>query len=239
MPSWIDTTDNNLLIPAMLVSQWENTSDGDKQIIEALSQKSYQEYVDEIRKYIQSDDAPIKNIAEVYACVTASDMWALLWNSITKQNILDVLENVKKVFSIPDAKYDLSRDKWYCAELYGKKSCFSARLKRGLLHSVFMLSKMGSGDRDSILSDIPERCDSTINSVLCNISSEKILFSVIPFLPEMIESCPIVVLTYLEKELSKKDSYVWSAFVPEQNMLFEQGMYWPICWALEINDTHS
>ena len=97
LPSWIDTTDNNLLIPAMLVSQWENTSDGDKQIIEALSQKSYQEYVDEIRKYIQSDDAPIKNIAEVYACVTASDMWALLWNSITKQNILDVLENVKKV----------------------------------------------------------------------------------------------------------------------------------------------
>ena len=50
-----------------------------------------------LRKYIQSDDAPIKNIAEVYACVTASDMWALLWNSITKQNILDVLENVKKV----------------------------------------------------------------------------------------------------------------------------------------------
>lgn len=233
LPSWIDTTDNSQLIPAMLVSQWEDTADGDKQIIEALSQKGYREYIETIRKYIQSDDAPIKNIAEVYACVTASDMWALLWGSITKQNILDVLENVKKVFSIPDAKYDLSRDKWHCAELYGKKSCFSARLKNGLLHSVFMLSKMGSRDRDSILSDIPERCDSTIGSVLCNISSEKTLFSVIPFLPEMVESCPDVVLTYLEKELSQKSSCVWSAFVPEQNMLFEQSMYWPICWTLE------
>ncbi|MGN0513010.1 MAG: hypothetical protein ACI4GD_01935 [Lachnospiraceae bacterium] len=233
-PAWLENPQLDLLLPALFVKEWEKTSDGDKRIIEMLSHKDYPTYIAEVERFVRTIDAPIINISEVYACVSASDTWGCLWNYISETHITDYLEAVKLVFSTPDPTYDLPREQWSYAQLLGRKDPYSSRLRKGLIFSLAMLSKNGATDRDTILSDLPELCTTTISSILAAVDSLPKLYTIIPFFPEIAEATPNALLNYLEQEITQSESLIWHSFEPEKDFLFDRSFYFPIIYSLEI-----
>lgn len=99
MPYWFQQNNDKILVPALLANAWDSNYNGDKEAIELLSGKSFDEYIESIQDFTIGDSAPIFNLDNSYACISVNELWDILLQSITGNNFKRYKECVKMVFS--------------------------------------------------------------------------------------------------------------------------------------------
>jgi len=233
IPNWIQNTDIGKLVPALFAGSWEDRKPGDRTLISTIAGMPYEDYISVIQPYIKGENAPLFCVDGSYACVATTDLWDALWAEITQDVFNRFGEAVIAAFSEIDPTYDLPKDKWFAASVFGKEPQYSEQIKRSCIVSLIMLTEREGSGGAPFCTHISEICKSWVRRIFENIQSLNQWRTICPHLAEFMEAIPDVVLHSLEVITQQQDSLFWDLFEPTDNPMFERSFYTHILWALE------
>lgn len=233
IPVWHQNADIGKLVPALFVGSWEDKKAGDRALVSTVAGMPYEDYIRAIYPYTKGENAPLFCVDGLYACIATADLWDILWAEITQDVFTRFGDAIAEAFSETDPAYDLPKDQWFAASVFGKESKYSEQVKRSCIVSLIMLI-----DRERISGaffswHISETCKSWVKKIFEGIQTLDQWRTICPHLPEFMEATPDVVLRRLETESAYQDSPVWSLFEATNNHLFERSFYTHVLWALE------
>ena len=234
MPYWLQQNNDKILVPALLANAWDSNYNGDKEAIELLSGKSFDEYIESIQDFTIGDSAPIFNLDNSYACISVNELWDILLQSITGNNFKRYKECVKMVFSEKDPVYELPEEKRSFASLYEKQSRFSSRLKKGLILSMTKIVEFGEDDKTSgFCSNSVNECNALVTEIFDKLNSRQDWFTICEYIPDFVEATPDVIAGVIEKNIKDEASEFWCLFENLDSSFFGRTYYTSILWALE------
>lgn len=233
IPSWCRNADIGKLVPALFVGSWEDRKAGDRALVSAVSGMPYEDYISTILPYTKGENAPLFCIDGSFACVATADLWDVLWSEITHDVFVRFGEAIIAAFAEIDPTYDLPKDQWFAASMYGKESTYSEQLKRSCVVSLIMLTDRENSSGASFSTQISETCKSWVRKIFEGIQSLNQWRTICPHLGEFMEATPDVVLQRLENASAQLDDPFWELFEATDNHLFERSFYTHILWALE------
>lgn len=238
-PKWTALDNPRELIPALLLGRWNGTYAGDREMVEKISEVSYDEYVKKLVKWTSIEDAPLLFVPEggrtpicgAYQIVSMPDSWEFLFSQLTSFDIHALKECVKAVFGVGDSSLDLSERQQFVAPMRSKSYGCSEYLQEGIIISLIMLAQ-----HDSKVNCIPSTrvfVDSLVADVLGEVKSGQQLRAIAPWLPLLAEASPKAVLEKIEKEVGDNGSNLWDLFAPSEDFLTRDD-YVDLLWALEV-----
>lgn len=234
IPEWYNNTETSKLVPALLARNWEGTCEGDKEILELLSGMEYDDYINCLHPFTESDDAPIFMLDNSFACISVEELWDVLYMKITPGYFKKYKECVRKVFTEIDPKYDLPEEKWQFASLYGKHSRYSEDLKIGLLYSLVKLVELGETDSSkgfSVNSD--NECKMLVKQIFDEIKTKDEWLTICHYIDCFVEAAPEIVLNEIQKQVADDNSNFWCLFKKRESFLFPTSYCVNIFFALE------
>lgn len=226
-PEWI-ASNYSLLLPALLLSSWSEHKN-DRKILEKLSGKSYNEYINDLQYCINSKDpfiiSYVKYTGKEYRVTELFTAWYHLINYINA-DYLDILKKIiDEVFSDKNN------------ELIGKvrqvdSGVYSLALKKGILKSLILMNILGNNNfiKEQSLSKI---ASNYVKEVLNIVTVKEKINDYAEFFPYLIEAAPSVFISWVENEIEKRDSVVWQLFVNADNSIYGNNSYIYLINALE------
>lgn len=225
---WRAREDLSLLIPLLMVGKINKKSQSDKKALSVFlpSGETIDQYFSKISHWENIDNSPLLSYGDFIKVSLKEELWSAISKNITSETIEKLLESVKTIFSAPNPKYDLPRDKQFAHQLYNKVWQYSGYLIEGLLDSCILLS---------IYNEKQLEVDSVIEEILKSISSKEMIFTISDYMKTLAESSPERFLTYIETEIKKDTSLIWELFSNnDADFLFGGGHnYCTLLWALE------
>ena len=234
LPSWASNPYISNLIPALFANAWEEEFEGDKIALEILSGQKYDAYISSIIEYTCGDNMPIFNLEHSFACISVNELWDVLAKHINSEFFENYKKCVNYIFAETDPTYDLSEDKWSAASVYGKKSKFSERLKKGLIISMTKLVEL---DENEGLFNFSTSCTSECNHLVFNIynglQNINQWRTLTPYMPDFVEATPETILNIIESNVVQNSNEFWRLFESSGNLFFGRTFYTHILWTLE------
>lgn len=234
LPPWSNNANVNDLLPALLANSWEGNIEGDKEAIEILSGKNYNDYILSIEQFTQGDNAPIFNLDSFFACISTNELWYILSPYINTT----IFENYKKcintVFSEIDPTYELPEEKWMMASVYGKKSKFSDRIKKGLIISMTKIIELDEKENFfNFNTSCTRDCNVLVTELYNDLKTKEQWRTLIPYISDFVEAVPDSIINIIENNIKKDDEAFWCLFQSSDDPLFGRTFYVHILWALE------
>lgn len=233
IPVWSRNVDISILVPALFVGAWEDKKDGDRALVSAVAGMPYENYISSIYPYTKGENAPLFCMDGSYACIATSDLWDVLWSEISQDVFSRFGEAIITAFSEIDPTYDLPKDRWFAASVFGKETQYSGQLKRSCIVSLIMLTDRENSNGASFNTHISETCKSWVKRIFDGVQSLNQWRTICPHLAEFVEATPDVVLRRLEEASECQEGPFWELFEATDNPMFERSFYTHILWALE------
>lgn len=225
---WRTREDLPLLIPLLMVGKINKKSQSDRNALSVFlpDGETVDQYLSKISRWENIDNSPLLCYGDFVKVSLKEELWSAISKNITEETIKKLLESVKTIFSAPNPKYDLPRDKQFAHQLYNKVWQYSSYLIEGLLDSCILLS---------IYNEKQLEVDSVIDDILKSISSKELLFTISDYMKTLAESSPERFLAYIETEIKKDTSLIWALFSNnDADFLFGGGHnYCALLWSLE------
>lgn len=138
-PVWQTTGNIRLIIPALLLGEWHEEWQGDKDLVELITEKNYNNYIEEITPLLFTDEAPLIRIGKIWKIKSPFDLLRQLGSYITSSHLDRFAEVVEWVLQDddPDAEDKMNEKglRWW-----QNKQAFSGRIKEGVYQSLTLLS---------------------------------------------------------------------------------------------------
>lgn len=221
-PKWVEKEELEILIPALLVGEW-NEGKKDQEIIEKLSKLNYKDYEKRIKGLIGIQDPFLKNnsMNGNYKLANLEEAWESLRSEVLvedrkklKKIAVEIFEEVPKVYSKKE-KYS-----FVTSEEMGE---YSVSIKKGIIITLIQLAKNNQCEVDLIVGEILEK-----------ITTREEWFMISDYISLLVEASPEVVLKALEEEVEKKESEFWKLFLEKsEDIMFGKNYYTNILWTLE------
>lgn len=137
-PAW--ASHYKTLIPAMLVGQWSEASDGDKKTLSLIAGKEYDEFIKELHVIALEPDSPISNIDSLWYVNSKDDLWDVLENHMTNSELSAFINTAVDVLTEDDPKYDLPIKERWAASMHGKKREYSGSLQESIADTLAFIA---------------------------------------------------------------------------------------------------
>lgn len=229
-PKWLENIDVADIIPILLANRFSEYKDGDKEIIERISGKSFSEYEKFLKNLLNQEDTPVYHINEVWRLISPTDIWLYIAKYVTKDDFeklqkicLDVLNEIAYKYTIPVDERGNFIQTPTTAPIY------SSNLKEGLCETLAIISILG--EKYGIDSINPEIF---VNRIIQLILEKDIVVwrSLSSNLMILAEASPLVFLNNLERIL--KDESVVAFFEEQKGFLHTSNDLAPLLWCLNI-----
>ncbi len=242
IPKW---TEENLdiVVAALLIGKWTD-GEGDQEIFRILSGKSYSDCIKALRKYERNEQPLIIRIENhhglIYQIACVEEAWITILPSIDKEIKTRFFETFGSVMGQHDPVYeDLSEQ--LAAIRAGKGTPkYSSALKKGMLRTLILFSCLDEDKQDQHLAS------HSVKQVLDGISSKDDWLSISPYITDLCEAAPDIVLERLEKELkqgtgmldlfSGSEYYYHILWAVEQLIQQEEYLFRAIEWLWEVDN---
>lgn len=209
---WLNDDDVNEIMPALIVERWNDSFDGDREIMSSLSGADYEAFQSSMVQWSQKPVPPVMNIGAFWRITSPLSLWSVLSCLISKKHIDELAGLSVQVLSDESGKY-------------------SNQLKQGLLNSLIILAWHGAQLFPRI-GFLQRKVDDIINQVI-GCASAKRWNSIAQYLPLVAEASPSVFLMEVKRSLSENDSQIMSLFNEEEGMFAPESNYPYLLWALE------
>ena len=234
LPSWASDTETSNLIPALFANAWEENLEGDKIALEILSGQRYNDYISTISDYTQGDNMPIFRLDHSFACISVNELWDVLAHHINKDFFLNYKKCINYVFAEVDPRYELPEEKWNAASIYGKKSKFSERLKKGLIISMTKLIELDEKENFfNFTASCTRECSNLVLDIYNGLKNINQWRTLIPHIADFVEATPETILNIIESNVEQDSDNFWSLFESSGDPFFGRTFYTHILWALE------
>ncbi|WP_395093257.1 hypothetical protein ACF3NR_03350 [Vaginella massiliensis] len=228
-PKYLDSVEVRDIIPMLLVNRFSENLD--KEIIEKLSGKTSDEYIQFLRVLVTLEDSPVYYINGVWRLVSPTDMWLYFAKYVTQQDLIDFQGVCLEVLSEVLHKYTLpleSRGNLY--QTPENRTKYSSKLREGICETLVVISVFGEGYGISSIPNVSSYTDSIVQKIL---EMDVVVWrSLSRNLMLLAEASPNIFLNNLERII--KDKSITAFFELEQGFLDSSNDLAPLLWCLDI-----
>ncbi len=237
-PQWAKGHIDGPLRACLLTGGWDETRDGDREIVEQLAGVPYNQAVEMLRK-LEMSDAPLAAVDGQWYGVSPADTWVLLRDQLTPNDINKFAEKALTVLVDADPLRELTGDDLLLACLDGVKARYSLRLKQGIATTLALAGSLPPHPiaNTSQVSDLSNTVTSRVLRSAMDDPSPRTWLALINVLPLLGEAAPDVVLEALRRCLADNHDFVRALFTGGSSSLIDFGSSSPhflVLEALEI-----
>jgi len=143
LPEWAAPDNANVILPAFFAGAWDDAKDADKQALEKLSGKTYEEFEKALAPWVYRPDSPFRKSGSAWKIASPRDALFRLAPVIAASDLKRFAVVLMDVFTTVDPRYSLSPDQRWSAGIYGKMPEHSFFLKTGLGETLMALALFG------------------------------------------------------------------------------------------------
>ncbi|MEM6297810.1 MAG: hypothetical protein AAF740_03875, partial [Bacteroidota bacterium] len=228
-PEWASEEYMEDLFPLLLVNRWNESEEGDRQILSFITDRDYSICATNAKKWLNTKDAPFLKFGNEWRWAAPFDAWTHLFRFLDS-DFLDRLEMAfVEVLGERNPAFDLPPENRYAANIYGKNLSYSNWLREGIAQTMVLIS---------VIEDPASEKNYTkwVNKVVFELLSEEnpeIWKSLGSHLPLIAEASPTGFLEALEKHLNSENNPVRSLFSYDPSPLSSIRYHTGLLWALE------
>lgn len=228
---WLREEDIREIIPALLLGRWNETFEGDIELIEKLSNQKYSEYVITLNKWKTLEESPIIQIGETWRLTSPLDLWTNLSSSLTQQDFQSLQDCFVLAFEggNPIVK---PKDENSFAAHFNKKRKYSNWSREGLTQSLILVGRLGNSLKVGNYSEPQDWVDIIIVDLLTDADGE-FWVSVDREMPLISEASPQRFIKTVKNSLAKENPEIMDLFNEEDGLLHKTSHHTGLLWALE------
>ena len=206
-PDWYSSENLDVIIPLVLINSWDESYEIDQWAIMELSKRSYKEDITKV--VARFNDTLIKKAGSKHYVVSPKLVFHLLKKNIPDFYFEDFKEIAVNILTDINPFVKMSDNERFMAPYYGTKPNCSRNIKKGLCHTLILISKS-----DILISGVQAKIwvEHLISEILQSENTDlwKTLDEVIDML---VEVSPIAFLNSLEHHLNNNPKSIEGVFV--------------------------
>ncbi|MDB4973520.1 MAG: hypothetical protein JWN48_1861 [Myxococcaceae bacterium] len=141
-PAWATPQDGPLLVPMLLLGQFVETGEGDREVL-GRATGSADDALGLLMRWSTESDPPVRCVGDVWYVVSKEDAWDRLARYLSREAIERFETIAVDVLTEVDPRQDLAPAQYWVAGFLGKRRRYSEVLRRGLADSLAMLGSRG------------------------------------------------------------------------------------------------
>jgi hypothetical protein len=225
-PKWAAPRILQPLIPAILVGKWNGSVTGDKNILEKMSNATYNIVEQRLKESIFIDDSPFIEVDGIWRTTSPYEAIRYVMPLLTNENIHLLGDVFKEVMADDDPE---AIEKMECTDLrfWTHKQIISKDLKKGLCQALILLTIHDEKWQSYV--------DNIVEEVLKGFSLQRYLSNRHIFM-SLAEVSPKCVLDFIERDINDGCVILKELFVIRESSIGWMGTniyYAELLWALE------
>jgi hypothetical protein len=142
-PTWSIAPVSKLVRRLLFVGRWNESRDGDKQVVGTLLGGNYADLQDDLAGQAAAEDPIIGSVGSSTGLVSPYDAWLLIRETLRVEDLQAFEVAVRDVLLAPDPAYDLEPGERWMASIHGKVRGHSGDLRHGLATTLALLGALG------------------------------------------------------------------------------------------------
>ena len=218
-PSWAVDAVDKILRRSIVLNSWNQTSDGDRSIVERFVGCSHEDVVEALHRVASENEPPMLLTDERWHVVAPADAWFLIDNQISREDLESLGAIAAEVLTEPDPLYGLSHTERLAAQFEGVKARHSPQLRRGVATTLALLGSFPPRLRGGVGPAV-NASDYIVARILRAANDDpdpKTWVSVAETLPLLAEAAPAPVLAGLRSCLAQPHQFSSVLFADRQH----------------------
>ena len=236
-PAWATREQARPLLPALLVGNWDEALEGDRNSIAALAGRPYAEVEADLVGYAQVSDPPVRRVGTTWLLASKEDAWRLLARFLTSQDMERFRQATCEVLATLDPALELPVEQRWQAGIRGHARPHSRLLREGLADTLALMATRpvnnwpgSSGSAQSYVNAIVSQLLRQANDD----QSGKVWTSLADVLPLLAEAAPEAFLSAVDIATTGPDPVIRQLFTDQSGDAFTARSSHPhLLWALE------
>lgn len=223
VPTWAQDEEGPVFLPLILAGGWDESSEGDRTVVERLTERQYRDVRTILMHWRNKADSPFRLIGSQWGVNAKEDAWRLLVHYATAEDIRIFVGIADEVLQEKNPKHGFTLEEQLAADLEGIRPIFSPTLKQGIADSLAMLGALGSSEVQMRTADggdtsyfaaaavrnLLERAEKTPDTWL----------GLAPYLSELAEAAPEEFLNIVDRDLATEKPTLLALFEPQPGFL--------------------
>lgn len=138
-PAWQTFENIRLIVPALLLGEWNEEWNDDKDIVKLMTGKEYANYVEDITPLLHVDEAPLVRIGKIWKVRSPFELMPQLVKYVTQSHLDKFAEVIEWMLQDDDpdaeAKMNTKELRWW-----QNKQAFSGNIKEGVFQGLALLA---------------------------------------------------------------------------------------------------
>ena len=139
LPEWMSPAPCHTLVTTMLIGQWNEAWEGDRELLGRLAGKPYAQVDQELLTLANLADAPVAKLGENWSFISREEAWYLLAQYLTSSDIEMFRTIATEVLGRKSPQFDLPSQERYLAPIRGKVLPYSDRLLEGITQTLALM----------------------------------------------------------------------------------------------------
>lgn len=232
-PAWLSLPETAALSSICLLGGWHAGKEADRELVERLAGKPYENVERALRVLAAVDDPPVVNVGLVWKAKAPVELIDLFGDRITAAELTRFFEIAHEILTAADPVLDLPEEERYAAAVYGKVRPQSGLLIESVTDTLIKLAVRGPVNPGLNSAHIDARVEAFVSSVLRDADGIRWL-SLSSVLRDLAEAAPRAFLDAVQASLAKPDRPV-TRLIDETSSPSALGRCWhaDLLWALE------
>ena len=230
-PAWASVDPQNPLPSLMLIGQWDESNEHDKETLSQITGHPYEDVARVVAALAQTEDSPVTKVGSRWRFLSHEEAWHLLAPRLIADDVERFTEEAVRILGTESSEYELPVEQRHLAGFQGKGVPHSRLLREGI---VRILALMGNqGERAQNVGDVPYRPGMVLRRVLTEDRGWEIWATLDRDLATLAEADPEIILQAIERCLSEMTGAFEDLFNQEGDPLFGGAQHTGLLWALE------
>jgi hypothetical protein len=234
-PAWSSPSSGPALVPMLLLGQFNERHTADLQALKSLAPNGLDATKEELLRWSQELDPPVRRTGDIWYLVSKEDAWALLNRYVTSDDLDRFRKVAMDILREVHPKFDLSPEQRWAASMHGKERQYSGILATGVADTIALMGALGGavtilgGSQPAMVGDRIVR--ELFDSVAGDWRGWATLSHVLPLLAE---GAPDVFLEAVRTHIASNEAAAQTLFRDEGNAMFSSASHTGLLWALEV-----
>ena len=230
-PGWASVDPQSPLPSLILIGQWDESNENDKETVASITGRPYEEIAREVTALTQTDDSPLTKVGSRWRFLSHEEAWHLLAPRLTTAEVTRFQEVAVQVLGTESTAYELPIEERHMASIRGKGVPHSGLLREGVARTLALMGNQGERARNvEGVSHLPEV---VLRQVLTDDKGWEIWATLSRDLVTLAEAAPETTMVAIERYLAAKPGHFEALFAQEGESLFVGASHTGLLWALE------
>ena len=230
-PDWVTVDPQNPLPLLVLIGQWDESNDADKEAVAKITGRPYEKVVREVVALAQGEDAPLTKVGSTWRFLSHEEAWHLLAARLASVDVDRFVEEAVRILSAEPTEYELPYEERHLTAVRGEGVPHSDLLRKGIATTLALMGNQGERARN--VEDATYSPVGILRRVLTDDKGWQIWATLDRDLPTLAEAAPEAVLEAIERGLAATPSPFEALFAHEGGALFSGAKHTGLLWALE------